>query len=95
MMPSPLPLPFARRSRNQDICVDALIAVLKGRGWRLRASIARDLGRLAAIRGNPPHLLLSVARGIEIDPPAVPRPARVPIIRRMRGHAQWPRSVHA
>jgi D-alanyl-D-alanine dipeptidase len=43
-MPSPLPLPFARRSRNQDICVDALIGALKGRGWRLRASIARDLG---------------------------------------------------
>ena len=62
---------------------------------RREAAISRHLDRLAAVRGNLKHLLLSCASRIKKNPASIPRPARVSIIRWMRGHALWLPPVRA
>ena len=41
------------------------------------------------------YLLLSSASRVKVNPAAIMRPARVPIIRGMRGHALWLPSIRA
>src|SRR6266851_1079057 len=54
--------------------------------WR-EATVLRHLDRISAVRGKLEYLLHSSARRVEVDPPAIVRPAWVPVVGRMRGHA--------
>src|SRR5262249_30601175 len=65
-----------------------------GRFDRCKASILSDLGGIPSIRRYLPYLPLAGAHGIEVDPPAVSRPARIAIVRRRRGHPQWLATTH-